>query len=467
MAILIKFTMSISNYDSNVLYSAAKGLYLDECTADVHFVFKSGNAKPERVPAHKILLMTTSGVFRTNFSGIWNEKKEVLISDATVAGFKEFLQFFYLDKIQLTHENIEEVTHLGKTYVVTECVKTCGQFLQDNLSVRNFCLAYEIATLFDIDELKLMCELYISVNGRAVLKSPGFLKCDQKTVGRILKLDTLSCREIEIFEACMDWVKAASKQDTLTKEAIRTHLGDSFYDIRFGSMNMVVFASISMTSIFTTEEHKDIVQKITTDTYTPKFFNKNRRRRIQTQILKCKRETSYVGILIEHPYHIKKHEITTFTSNENLLLRAIDCAEIYRNEKNKYYTPMYEDLDSHVTIVEIREINGEEVSRILYDDDHFKFNGRFNSSDDSESNDSESDDYDTIASHISLSEPIIIRRGYKYQIKFDQKIDDDWCTNFEYRSNCVEIKPGIVIEFDDEIRRMQSGVIKSLDFSEF
>ncbi|XP_055302490.1 uncharacterized protein LOC129568525 [Sitodiplosis mosellana] len=453
--------MSIGKYNSKSLSSAGKKLYLEDDTADVHFLFESKNAKPERVPAHKILLTAVSEAFRAMFSGTWKEKNEVPIVDATAAGFKEFLQFFYLDEIRLTAENIGEVINLGKMYLVTECVKVCDLFLQDNLTVENVCMVYGTATLFDIDELKRLCEASISINATAVLKSPGFLKCDQKTIGRILKLDTLSCPEAEVFDASMAWVKAASKKDTLTKEAVQAHLGDSFYDIRFGSMKMEEFAAIfdsySMTSVFTADEHKDIVQMITTDTHKPKFFNENRRQDAQTQTFECSRETDDVDE--EQPYHIKEHEVTTFSTNEHLLLKAIVCTGIQYFRKYKWIEELYEDWKSHLTIMEIREVDGEEVSHILHDDKDFKFKGKGNG-------------------RIQLPKPIIIRRGFKYQIIFEQETDCGYpiCTSFEYVSDEVNIEPGIVIKFHNDEKehryryaendRMKGGVIRSLEFSQ-
>lgn len=40
-----------------------------------------------------------------------NSKNKIEIVDVSVAGFKQFLQFFYLDEIKLDMENVPEVMH--------------------------------------------------------------------------------------------------------------------------------------------------------------------------------------------------------------------------------------------------------------------------------------------------------------------------------------------------------------------
>lgn len=48
-----------------------------------------------------------------------------------------------------------------------------------------------------------------------------------------------TCRtisEIVVFDACMAWLRAASKRETIDKKLVQEYLGESFDDIRFGLM---------------------------------------------------------------------------------------------------------------------------------------------------------------------------------------------------------------------------------------
>lgn len=113
-----------------------ENLYLDSKTSDVCFVFST---ETERVSAHKCILSIVSPVFDAMFYGSMIEKDDVLIVDASAAAFKEFLQFFYLSKVELTPENIGIVTNLCNKYELNEALKVCEAPLQMSLKNKDFC----------------------------------------------------------------------------------------------------------------------------------------------------------------------------------------------------------------------------------------------------------------------------------------------------------------------------------------
>lgn len=83
-----------------------------------------------------------------------------------------------------------------------------------------------------------VCEKRVQVNTAAVFESADFQACDQQVLAHILKMDQLSCTEVEVFEALMSWVKAKSKQNVLSKSLVQAHPGDLFYEIRFATMKI-------------------------------------------------------------------------------------------------------------------------------------------------------------------------------------------------------------------------------------
>lgn len=121
----------MSQYDeliSGVLSTIGKNLYMNEETSDFHFIFEVTKGKYLRIPAHKLLLIAASDVFRTMFNGTWKEKNEVQIVDALPSAFKEFLQFFYTGRVRLTTENVAQVTkvHYSRLF---ECLRDiCDKF---------------------------------------------------------------------------------------------------------------------------------------------------------------------------------------------------------------------------------------------------------------------------------------------------------------------------------------------------
>lgn len=204
-----------------------ENLYLDPRTSDVCFVFSEDT---DRVPAHKCILSIVSPVFDAMFYGSMIEKGDVLIVDASASAFREFLQFFYLSKVELTPENIGVVTNLCNKYELNEAMKVCEAPLQMSLRNNEIAWGYEIAYFFELENLKRFCENKIVEYPQEILTSDSFLECSRKSVDAILQLVDSECSAQVIINACMEWAKAECVRDNLEAdtENLKTSLGDLF-----------------------------------------------------------------------------------------------------------------------------------------------------------------------------------------------------------------------------------------------
>lgn len=128
--------------DQNELGGVAK-FYLDSDSADVKFTFGlNDNGSAIQIEAHKILLAAGSDVFRAIFYGKLKEAGEIHTTDVSDAAFKEFLQYFYKNKLKLSAENIVEVMYLGQKYNVPKCVEDCADILKRTLNDENIFTVY-------------------------------------------------------------------------------------------------------------------------------------------------------------------------------------------------------------------------------------------------------------------------------------------------------------------------------------
>lgn len=243
-------------------------LYLSESTADSHFVFDGVEAEPaERIPVHKCLLAIASPVFHQMFFGGLKENGDVKIIDASQNAFKEFLQFFYLDKITLTTENIAEVMMLADKYAVAGCMHICTQFLEVILSVDTAVSCYELSKQFDLKYLLELSVDKICRETKNVLTSESFLLCQRSTLKRIISLDELSCDEIFIFDACMRWAAEACNRANVDSELMsnrKEQLGECFDLIRFPAMSTEEFSKCTeRDGLFSGDEVIDILRHLT------------------------------------------------------------------------------------------------------------------------------------------------------------------------------------------------------------
>ncbi|XP_055325960.1 BTB/POZ domain-containing protein 2-like, partial [Sitodiplosis mosellana] len=260
-------------------FEACEKLYLNEEFADVHFVFNVDD-ESEKAPANKANLAVLSPVFRKMFFGSLPGKGDVEIVDADDKAFKEFHQFFYLDEVSLTMENIETVVRLTDKYDVLEYVNAFAVFLKRQLTLDNrFWLTgqalwrgavnnvtpfiHTLAVNLKNDELIEFCEGKIINSPKGVFAAEAFKRCNKSILKRILELD-LVCTEADVFDACLTWTKYACEQNDLdATEAVnlRTQLGDCLKLIRFGAMASDEFYKryMSFKVLFTREEFEDII----------------------------------------------------------------------------------------------------------------------------------------------------------------------------------------------------------------
>ena len=232
------------NFDNKSVSGAGTILYLNEEFADVNSVFKN-EAEIEKALANKAILVALSPVFRVMFFGQMKEKGDVEIVDASADGFKDFLQFFYLDQVTLTIERIDEVIQLADKYDMFQYIEHCIKSLTQNLTSRNVCFAYQLAISTNNVHLKYLCEEYITINMSSVVTSDSFIRCNQIVLKHILEIEFLKCDEANVFRACMDWAMFACKKNNLDEtngENKRIMLGNCLYLIRFCEMKTEEFS---------------------------------------------------------------------------------------------------------------------------------------------------------------------------------------------------------------------------------
>lgn len=355
--------MSFKFENKSVTQSIAK-LYQNAESADVRFAFKI-NDKTRIVLAHKLILAASSPVFYTMFYGPINEKETIEtidISDTNASVFREFLQFFYLNEVNLTAENVEGVVYLAEKYEMYECLKICSGFFGYHVTIDKICLAYQLAIEMNDDKLMRHFEKFISIHPLKVFNSTGFLNSKQCVLKHILQLDFLLCEEIDVFDACLKWAKQACIKlglDDTQPGNMRTQLGDCFYLIRFGVMRAedlaLHLANKSHNDLFTKEELLEIfcmtsIRDCKSKTCM-KDYKFNAKPRSITSLywkndpsLECNRKEVQSA---NTKYYVQNTESMLFQTNIPLLLGEFYCPTL------RHIGDFLVDLDFHYVINEL------------------------------------------------------------------------------------------------------------------
>lgn len=408
---------------------ACEKLYLNEDFADVHFAFKVDN-EIQRVPANKIILAVLSPVFQAMFFGSLPEKGDVVIADADIDGFKEFLQFFYLGELTVTMENIETVIRLADKYDIQEYVMASAAFLTNHLTHDNICWGYQLAINLQVNELIAYCEYEITVSPEKVFATDGFRRCDHRTLMEILKLD-LHCKEIDIFNACLEWAKSMCREydvDDSQVVNLKNELGDCLKFIRFGLMNSAEFGEcyVLYKELFTLEEFEDIMLTITAKKYGPKIFNKFPRHITyewdHDNVFHCKRTSmaSNIEKIVHFTY------VSLFSTNHPLLLGKICTAFTFSMDTTVVFRS---ETKVKITEREGLTLDSSAPSKILYRGKSNIWGGRLNSH-----------------LQVAFPSPILILPGKFYEISLEHPEARD-CLFISNWDPIINMEDGITINF--------------------
>lgn len=260
-------------------------------------------------------------------------------------------------------ESVTSIMHLADKFDIPKCLSQCVQFFKDALAVGNIFIVMNLAIRYDQQELLQMCEKVIAVNITEIFKLNGFLKCEQQAIAQILSLNVLSCSEVEVFEACLAWVRAQSGGNDLTKALFMEYLVESYHEIRFKSMTNVEFCMLALEyAAVLDDDFKEIINMITLPDFQAEQFNNDPRQPQFNEIavIVCNRvDQEYLndgGNDNIDSYELDETDCTTFKSTHcNFILGQIVFAQI-SSESGEPFTPCFE-----IEIMEADTVDGDEI----------------------------------------------------------------------------------------------------------
>lgn len=188
--------------ESNITLNAEEILLFDE---KIH----------ECIPAHNFILSASSDVFKTIINGPLAKTKEKNFTRFTSAGFKNFLQFFYMNEVKIKPENFLEILSLVHEYDLQDVLELCIDSCIKNMNDDDVCAVFAYADKLCLNDLKEHCERKISANPLKIFETDGFFNCRKETVKKILHMSTFICRQADIIKAALKWAVRACEKNEL------------------------------------------------------------------------------------------------------------------------------------------------------------------------------------------------------------------------------------------------------------
>ncbi len=267
-----------------------RGIFMfnNDLLSDVSLVVRasSDEGEPKKskmaIPAHKFVLSSCSPVFFAMFCGELAERSDsVDLPDCEYEGVMEMLRYMYSEEAELNENNVMQVLYVAKKYILPSLADKCVRFLQRNVNAENVFCVLSLAQQYDEKVLEEQCWKVIDRETKEVVKSEGFATIERSLLEAVVKRDTLTIREVELFKAVDIWATKECERQGLTLDGSvkRTILGDQIVKaIRFPVMGLKEFATVvSDCKILTPEEENDIMKHMNSVVSSPVSFPEKRR----------------------------------------------------------------------------------------------------------------------------------------------------------------------------------------------
>ncbi|XP_055349165.1 BTB/POZ domain-containing protein 1-like [Paramacrobiotus metropolitanus] len=192
--------------------------------------------------AHKrILLGSGSAVFQRMLDGETGVPYESVFQVADVApeAFLNMLWFLYTDTVEnLTLDTAFTTISCGDKYGLPLLCELCWKFITSNVNKDNCLMIIQKAEEMSAPEVVKKCLELIDTCGAEVLLSDGFRTITRTILEMILKRDSLTVNEKDIFEAVKRWAKHACAVANVeaSEKNCREMLGSVFFLVQFPLM---------------------------------------------------------------------------------------------------------------------------------------------------------------------------------------------------------------------------------------
>ncbi|CAM2718263.1 unnamed protein product [Rotaria socialis] len=194
------------NHTSELTIDFGK-LYNQSDYSDVELIIES-----EHFFAHRTILAARSEYFRALLYGGLREPQHdnhaIEIKECKAAAFKILLRYIYTGQINLakeTEDTLLDLLGLVHQYGFEQLESSLSMYIQSILSLSNVCIIYDAACLYELNNLREHCALFIDSHAKEIITTNEFLALSPEALSSVVSRDSFFYPEIDIFYAIKNW----------------------------------------------------------------------------------------------------------------------------------------------------------------------------------------------------------------------------------------------------------------------
>lgn len=182
-------------------------LYLNDEYSDVTLVVEG-----HRFHGHKVILAARSEYFRALLYGGLRESQqsEIELKGTSLDAFRILLKYVYTGHMVLANlkeEIILDILGLTHQYGFVDLETAISDYLKAILNIRNVCIIYDMASLYQLTSLANVCCNYMDRHALDILHHASFLNLSPSALKEMISRDSFYAPEVEIFQVVCEWIR--------------------------------------------------------------------------------------------------------------------------------------------------------------------------------------------------------------------------------------------------------------------
>jgi len=219
--------------------------------------------------------------------------------------------------------------------MVPSLADKCREYLWDNLDPSNVFSILPCAQKYEEENLVDQCWKVIDKQTEEAVKSDGFATIERSLLEAVVKRDTVTIEEIELFKAVDSWARKQCEKQGLAADGAtkRRILGEVITGIRFPTMKQEDFGSVVLDSdILRKKEIVSLVKRLTSASKIPVGFPETKRSGFGGDVQRCCRFGSLSRCFVSK-YDSTRRDAISFSVDKDTELRGV-C--LFGSENNTY-----------------------------------------------------------------------------------------------------------------------------------
>jgi len=173
-------------------------------------------AEGQLFQAHRVVLAGSSDYFQAMFTAglretVWEGEGEcqtISLPGITAQGLGALLDYVYTARLNINHNNIQEVLAAAAQLQVPAVVEAAAEFLEKHLELENCVDVVTLAETFSLSRLRRSTYRFMSANLRQFTETPEFQNLAPSQMVHLLHADfPVNLKESEVLSAAASWVE--------------------------------------------------------------------------------------------------------------------------------------------------------------------------------------------------------------------------------------------------------------------